>query len=189
MNSRRGEDETIPKFGIKHEGIDYIDRPGAYAVIVNNHKQIVVIETGSGCFLPGGGMDPGETEMDALHRELMEETGYQISVIAEIGSAVEYIKASTENKYYRIRSRFYQVQLDAKIGEGIEEDHRLIWLSQVEALRRLTRQSQAWAIQNWIAIQNGSTDLDAKQPRPPASSEMYSQEVEPPLTGKRDHRS
>jgi 8-oxo-dGTP diphosphatase len=167
------EENAIPEFGNKLEGINYIDRPGAYAVIQNNEKQIAVIQTGNGCFLPGGGLDPGETEVDALHRELMEETGFQISVTAEIGSAVEYIKASSENKYYRIQSRFYQAQLDVKVGEGIEQDHHLIWLSQEEALSRLTRQSQAWAVQNGVAIQNGSTNIDGNQPRPSSSGEMY----------------
>ena len=147
MAHGRGEETTIPEFGNKCNVINYIDRPGAYAVIVNNRKQIAVIETHNGYFLPGGGMDPGETEMDALHRELMEETGYQISVLAEIGAGVEYIQASGEDKYYRIWSRFYQAQLESKTGKGMEQDHRLVWLPQDDAIRLLTRQSQAWAVQ------------------------------------------
>lgn len=137
------EEANIPEFGNRLEGINYIDRPGAYAVIQNKDKQIAVIQTGKGNFLPGGGMDPGETEVDALKRELVEEIGYQISGIEEIGAAVEYIKASGEDQYYQIRSMFYQAQLDARVGDGIEQDHRLIWLSQEDALSRLTRQGQA----------------------------------------------
>jgi 8-oxo-dGTP diphosphatase len=145
------EEAAIPEFGNKIEGINYIERPGAYAVIQNKDKQIAVLQTGTGYFLPGGGLDPGETEVEALKRELMEETGYQISVLSEIGAAVEYIKASDEDKYYKIRSRFYQAQFDAKVGDGIEEDHRLIWLSSEDAIRCITRQSQAWAVQKCIA--------------------------------------
>jgi 8-oxo-dGTP diphosphatase len=147
MANKPVEQIDIPVFGNKLEGINYIDRPGAYAVIKNNENQIAVIATRRGYFLPGGGIDPGETEMDALHRELMEETGYQISVIAGIGSAVEYIKASGEDQYYRIRSRFHLAHLESQTGEGMEQDHRLVWLSQDEAIRLLTRQSQAWAVQ------------------------------------------
>lgn len=136
----------MKEFGTKLDGIDYIDRPGAYAIIEGNDKKIALIETSNGYFLPGGGIDAGETEVDALKRELMEEIGYQISVMAEIGAAVEYIKFSQEEKYYQIRSKFYRVQLDSKIGSRVETDHRLVWIPPDDALKLLTRQSQVWAI-------------------------------------------
>ena len=148
MQSISGQEVTIHEFGTKLDGIDYIDRRGVYAVIENTDKQIAVIETSNGYFLPGGGIDSGETEVDALKRELIEEIGYQILVIAEIGAAVEHIKASKDEKHYQIRSKFYQVQLESKIGEGIEKDHRLVWLSQKDVFKLLTRQSQVWAVQS-----------------------------------------
>jgi 8-oxo-dGTP diphosphatase len=147
MRSITGEEVTVHKFGNILDGIDYIDRSGAYAVIENNDRQIAVIETSIGYFLPGGGIDSGETEVEALKRELIEEIGYQVSVIVEIGAAVEYIEASNEKKYFKLRSKFYKVQLDSKIGGGIERDHRLVWLSPEEAFKLLTRQSQVWAVQ------------------------------------------
>jgi 8-oxo-dGTP diphosphatase len=136
----------IPEFGTRHEGKNYVDRPGVYAVIENKHKQIAVIETRNGYFLPGGGIDPGETVVEALKREIMEEIGYQVTGLTELGEAVDYIEAQTEGKYYRIHSRFYKAQIDSKIGEGIEQDHRLVWLWSGDALERLKRQSQVWAI-------------------------------------------
>ena len=137
----------IPEFGIRLAGIEYIDRPGVYAVIENDTDQIAVIEAASGFFLPGGGIDPGETELEALKRELMEETGYQISVIGELGTAVEYIEASSENAYCRIQSRFYRVELETKTGDGVERDQRLVWLPREKAIKGLRRQSQVWAVQ------------------------------------------
>ena len=142
----------IPTFGNRLDGIDYVDRPGAYAVIANEDKQIAVIVTGQGYYLPGGGIDPGETAVNALKRELVEEIGYQVSVFEEIGAAVEYIEASGEGKYYQIRSRFYKAQLGMKIGEGIDLDHRLVWLLQEDALKLLSRQSQIWAVRNMVTI-------------------------------------
>ncbi|HEX6034278.1 MAG TPA: NUDIX domain-containing protein [Anaerolineales bacterium] len=141
---------TIPVFGTRLDGIEYIDRPGVYAVIENSHKQLAVIETSNGYFLPGGGIDAGEAEPEALRREIMEETGCQVLVLAKIGEAVEYIKARGQDRYYQISSRFYKVQIISRIGEGIEEDHRLVWLQQADALKLLVRQSQVWVIQNLV---------------------------------------
>jgi 8-oxo-dGTP diphosphatase len=148
MQPRPEEKPALHEFGTRLAGVDYIERPGIYAVIENNHKQIAVIETRTGYFLPGGGVDPGETEMNALKREIMEEMGCQVSVGAEIGEAVEYLKAHTEKKYYQIHGTFYKVQLDSKIGKGIKEAERLVWLSPGDAVRLLTRQSQVWAVRS-----------------------------------------
>jgi 8-oxo-dGTP pyrophosphatase MutT (NUDIX family) len=121
-----GKKATIRKFGTRLDGIDDIDHPGVYAVIENHRKQIAVIETSNGFFLPGGGLHPMRRRR-SLERESLEESGYQASVSAEIGEAVEYIKASREEMHYRFHSRFDEAQMDSKIGEGIEEDHRLVW--------------------------------------------------------------
>jgi 8-oxo-dGTP diphosphatase len=142
------ERAPIPEFGDKQKGIDYIDRPGVYAVIENHERQIAVIETGKGYFLPGGGIGIDESEIEALKREILEELGCQVSRVREIGEAVEYLEAHSEKKHYQIRSRFYKVQLGTKVGEGIEEDHQLVWLQQEDVIKLLKRQSQVWAVQS-----------------------------------------
>ena len=140
------EKANIREFGARLEGIDYIDRPGVYAVIENDHEQIAVIETNNNYFLPGGGVESGETDMEALRREILEEIGYQVLAAAQIGETIEYIEAYTDGKYYRVLGRFYRVQIGAKIGQGVEKDHRLVWLRQKDALKLLLRKSQVWAV-------------------------------------------
>lgn len=52
-------------------------RPSVYAVIINNNK-VLLSRQWDGHDFPGGGIDKGETIMDALKREVYEEVGITI---------------------------------------------------------------------------------------------------------------
>lgn len=39
---------------------------------------------------PGGGVDKGENELEAVKRECLEEIGYRIEIIAPIGEVIDY---------------------------------------------------------------------------------------------------
>ena len=56
-------------FGTPKPGQNYIDRPGVYGFLRNDSGLVAVVETSTGVFLPGGGVDPGENEEQALRRE------------------------------------------------------------------------------------------------------------------------
>ena len=66
-------------------------RQAARAVVLNDKGQIAVMNfTVTGSYkLPGGGIDEGEEIEAALHREIREETGYEISDIQPIGRIEE----------------------------------------------------------------------------------------------------
>jgi 8-oxo-dGTP diphosphatase len=40
--------------------------------------------------LPGGGVEAGESMETALHREMREETGFTVQVVAPVGRVVQY---------------------------------------------------------------------------------------------------
>jgi 8-oxo-dGTP diphosphatase len=68
-------------------GIRYRPRPGAYAVLEKNGEVLLTFqaEPQPEIQLPGGGIDPGETTLMALHREVREETGWQITGPRRLG--------------------------------------------------------------------------------------------------------
>ena len=137
----------IPVFGEKLAGQSYVERPGAYAIIRDANQRIATLCVGTAFFLPGGGSMPEESPQITLHREIMEECGRAIQIGPELGKAVEYIYAKNEGVHYQICSTFFEAIFIDDQAPQLEVGHKLVWLSASEAIQRLQRQSQAWAVQ------------------------------------------
>ena len=58
---------------------EYTKRPGAYGIIKNADGLIAIIKTNTGYFFPGGGIVKGESPVECLKRECLEEIGVTIS--------------------------------------------------------------------------------------------------------------
>lgn len=59
----------------------YRPRPGVYAILLREDRVLLThqMEPIPEFQLPGGGIDPGESPVAALHREVFEETGWSIA--------------------------------------------------------------------------------------------------------------
>lgn len=78
-----------PRFGRAPEtGRRYVLRPGVYAILPRGGDLLVThqSEPWPEFQLPGGGVDPGEQPLTALHREVMEETGWRIAAPRRLGA-------------------------------------------------------------------------------------------------------
>ncbi len=84
----------LTTIGQEDTAIQYTDRPTVKVVIKNNNK-VLILNKG---LLPGGGIDPGESDEDAITRELQEELGVTVTDVQEIGTVVQY-RNLLEKKY------------------------------------------------------------------------------------------
>lgn len=66
-------------------------RSAVRLVLLNTKRQVAVLNVSKYKYytLPGGGIDFGETKLEALHREAKEETGCSIEVVTELSEVLE----------------------------------------------------------------------------------------------------
>lgn len=122
-------------------GRDYRLRPGAYGVILSGRRALLVRtdeEEDGEILLPGGGIDPGEGPLAALHRETMEETGLRIRPRRRVGAFRRFVWMP---KYGYRAEKICHVYLCApgrRAGPPLEEDHFPFWADVGEAAALLS---------------------------------------------------
>ncbi|MGR3792710.1 NUDIX domain-containing protein [Vannielia sp. SX4] len=120
-------------------GQRYVRRPGIYALLPRGYDLLVTFqEQPKPEFqLPGGGIDPGEQPMAALHREVVEETGWRIAPIRRLG----FFRRFTYMREYDLWAEKVCTVVLAKpihqLGPPIEPGHSAVWLKVDEALELL----------------------------------------------------
>ncbi|WP_430475390.1 NUDIX hydrolase [Thalassospira lucentensis] len=136
-----------PIFGTPRMGQSYHVQDCAYAVIKNDSGEVAVARTPKGIVLLGGGVEAGESEQDALHREAYEESGYQIRIVSRLGFATQYLNNTAKGRYRLKRGTFFECELTKRLGPPLEHDHELIWIPYDEALETLIRPFHRWALE------------------------------------------
>ncbi len=132
----------------------YRDRPSAFGVAPRDGEIALVRVTKPGFEpwfdLPGGGVDPGETDAQAVVREFGEETGLIVRAGGLLGRADQFAR-NTEGQAFDIRAALFEIEvLGAKDALKIEDDHELVWMAPDLALRRLRHDCHAWAVARWL---------------------------------------
>src|SRR5688500_11690423 len=137
---------TARVFGERGAGQDYIVRPSAYALILNERDEFAVVMTPLGLLLPGGGIDGDETPAETIVREALEESGLELVPGPEIARVVQLVYSTVERKYFDKRTVFLWATVTGHDSGRGEADHELTWLPAETAAQRMHHESHAWVL-------------------------------------------
>ncbi|MBD3838303.1 NUDIX domain-containing protein [Brevundimonas sp.] len=141
------------QFGLRNPALDYRHRATAFGVVERDGLIACLrVERPAGAYfdLPGGAVDGEETEVEALVREFVEETGLSVTPLNRIAEAGQYHLKSTGEPLCNVGG-FWTATVTAENPQAkCEDDHTLVWLDPTVALSRLRHDSHAWAVAVWL---------------------------------------
>ena len=125
-------------------------RPSAYGLTTDAAGRVAVVRTSLGLFLPGGGIDPGETPSETVVREFWEECGLEVTAGAWSARAIDCVYSPNDRVVYEKLSTFIDATWTGRRGIGQEPDHELEWVTTDVAAAKLRDPSHRWAIEQWL---------------------------------------
>jgi len=110
-------------------GQRYRRRPGAYAVLLRGSEVLLThqAEPVPELQLPGGGIDPGESPIAALHREVFEETGWRIGGVRRLGVYRRYTFMPEYDLWAEKLCTIYMARPIRRHGAPSEPGHTAVW--------------------------------------------------------------
>lgn len=97
----------------------------AVRAIIKKDKKILMVSNNKGdTKFPGGGVDSNESHIEALKREVSEETGFTVtSVIGDVGTVIERRKDMYKNDtYFEMTSYYYFCEVsDISANQSLDE--------------------------------------------------------------------
>jgi 8-oxo-dGTP diphosphatase len=120
----------------------YKPRPGAYGIIVDGHRIMLTRESLEEVEiqLPGGGIDLGESALQALHRECLEETGWKVQIERRLGAYQRFTHMPEYGFWAQKICHIYLCRPVYKLHEPLEPFHTIVWFGFDEALDQLSNE-------------------------------------------------
>lgn len=120
----------IRRYGepIRHD-TRYRLRSGAYAILPMGREVLLThqSEPFAEFQLPGGGIDPGESPIAALHREVLEETGWRIAAPRRIGAFRRFTYMPEYEFWAEKLCHIYLARPVRQVMEPSEPGHVALW--------------------------------------------------------------
>lgn len=130
----------IRRFGeTPQQGQTYKRRPGVYAILSRGQDLLLTHQSDPSpeYQLPGGGIDPGEHPLAALHREVFEETGWTISAPRRLGAFRRFTYMPEYDLWAEKLCMIYLARPVRQISAPTEAGHIAVWMPPPLAAQRL----------------------------------------------------
>ncbi|MCM2561954.1 NUDIX hydrolase [Lutimaribacter sp. EGI FJ00015] len=144
----------IPRFGpTPRHDVKYRLRPGAYAILPRGEELLLTFQAQPRpeLQLPGGGIDPGESPLAALHREVFEETGWTIAAPRRLGAFRRFVYMPEYDLWAEKLCVIYHARPVRRIGPPTEPDHRDVWVSSHRAAQELGNSGDRHFVTRFVA--------------------------------------
>lgn len=118
------------KYGLRH---------GVYAILLRRGRVLLThqAEPDDEFQLPGGGIDPGESPLRALHREVWEETGWTIAAPRRLGAFRRFVYMPDYDRWAEKLCTIYLARPVRRRGPPAEAGHTAVWSTPATAARML----------------------------------------------------
>lgn len=117
----------------------YRIRPGAYAILPIKDRFLLTLQTQPkhDVQLPGGGVDPGESPLQALHREVKEELGWSIAKPKKLGVFRRFVFMPEYDMWAEKVCHIYVALPVRQISPPTEPHHQALVLPRYDAVHSL----------------------------------------------------
>jgi len=134
------------------QGRRYQHRPGAYAILTLGSDVLLThqAEPLPEFQLPGGGIDPRESPVVALHREVFEETGYSIAKPRKLGVYRRFTYMPEYGKWAEKLCHIYLARPVLRHGPPREPGHTAIWMPIDVAVNELANEGDQAFLQGLL---------------------------------------
>jgi len=135
----------------------YTPRPGAYAIlpVAGGFLLTAQIAEAVDIQLPGGGIDPGESPLRALHREVWEEAGWRIARPRKIGAFRRFVFMPEYDLWAEKICHIYVAQPTYQTDAPLEPDHETLVLPGPEAIDALGNDGDRMMLQRYLQLWSG----------------------------------
>lgn len=130
----------IARYGTPPEpGRRYALRRGAYAILWRDGRVLVTHQSAPWpeYQLPGGGIEAGESPLQALHREVIEETGWRVGATRRLGAFRRFTYMPDYDLWAEKLCIIHLARPIRRLSAPTEPGHSAHWLSPHAAAERL----------------------------------------------------
>ena len=91
-------------------------------------------------------MDSGETPVETVIRETLEECGLAVRAGSWTAAAVQFAWSEAEQTHFEKRCTFVDADVIGPDESKLQPDHEVLWVDSPTACTMLTHECHAWAV-------------------------------------------